>query len=67
MEFREAMNILEAILFASGDSVPKSRLCEVMEIDEELLSNVAQELGDHYDYEMRGVPYRQVRWQKLPA
>ena len=55
MEFREAMNILEAILFASGDSVSKAKLCEVMEIDEALLSNVAQELGDHYDYEMRGL------------
>lgn len=55
MELRETINILESILFASGDSVPEKKLCEVLSIEPELLSNVAQELADYYDYNRRGM------------
>lgn len=55
MEFREALNVLEAVLFASGEPVPAKKLCEIMEIDEDFLNDVAAELKGFYDYNMRGI------------
>ena len=46
---------LEAVLFAAGDSVPASRLCEVLEIGREELEVCVAALADRYDYERRGI------------
>ena len=55
MELREAMNILEAVLFAAGEPISSKKLCEILTIDQELLENVATELADFYDYNRRGI------------
>jgi len=46
---------LEAVLFASGDAVPKKRLCAALSVDEKELERAADELSSMYDNEGRGI------------
>jgi segregation and condensation protein B len=46
---------LEAILFASGDSVSEEKLCSVLGTDIDTLTNIARSLSDYYDYNRRGI------------
>lgn len=55
MDVKELQCALEAVLFASGDSVSETKLCTVFGLDREELEAVAQELADYYDYERRGM------------
>lgn len=55
MDFNETVNILEAVLFASGDSVSKKKLTEVLGTDMETLERAIDTLADFYDYNRRGI------------
>lgn len=55
MEFNEIECKLEAVLFASGESISEDKLCAVLGIDKSELTEVAKKLADYYDYERRGI------------
>ncbi len=55
MPFNQLICALEAVLFAAGDSVSESKLCEVLEIDRHTLEETAKQLADYYDFERRGI------------
>lgn len=55
MEFHELTCTLEAVLFASGDSMSENKLCAVLGVDKDKLREAARELADYYDYERRGI------------
>lgn len=59
MEIHDIECAIEGILFASGEPVPIARLAEVLELDTELVADVAQRLMDYYSFERRGI--RMVR------
>ncbi len=46
---------LEAVLFASGDSVSEGKLCAVLQTDKATLRTAAQNLADYYDFNLRGI------------
>ena len=46
---------LEAILFASGESMPVARLSLVLGAEEEEILRCAAELAEHYEKEERGI------------
>ncbi|MBQ2696068.1 MAG: SMC-Scp complex subunit ScpB [Clostridia bacterium] len=47
--------LLESILFAAGDSVPKDQLAEIMEISEEAVAAAADKLNEAYRQQGRGL------------
>ena len=51
----ELTSALEAILFASGDSIPTARLSLVLGTDEEEILRCARELAESYENEGRGI------------
>ncbi len=51
----ELTSALEAILFASGDSIPTARLSLVLGTDEEEILRCAAELAESYENEGRGI------------
>ena len=55
MEFNETECALEAVLFASGESVPEDKLCAVLGIDIDTLETTVKNLSDYYDYNRRGI------------
>lgn len=55
MEFNELECKLEAVLFASGESISEDKLCAVLGIDKKELIDIATKLSDYYDYERRGI------------
>jgi len=55
MEFNELECKLEAVLFASGESISEDKLCAVLGIDKKELNEIATKLSDYYDYERRGI------------
>ncbi len=55
MEFNELECKLEAVLFASGESISEDKLCAVLGIDKKELIDLATKLSDYYDYERRGI------------
>ena len=54
-ELHELEFALEAVLFAAGDSVSAGKLCAVLQTDKATLRNAAQNLGDYYDFNRRGI------------
>ncbi len=46
---------LEAVLFASGDSVSEGKLCAVLQTDKPTLRAAAANLADYYDFNRRGL------------
>lgn len=54
-ELHELECALEAVLFAAGDSVSEGKLCAVLRTDKATLRNAAQNLGDYYDFNRRGI------------
>ena len=54
-ELHELECALEAVLFAAGDSVSEGKLCAVLQNDKATLRNAAQNLGDYYDFNRRGI------------
>ena len=55
MEINEISSALEAILFAAGESVPASRIAQVLGVEEEKVMNAAAALAAEYEREMRGI------------
>ncbi len=55
MEFNEIVCSLEAVLFASGESVSENKLCAVLGIGNDELNSAAKELSDYYDFNRRGI------------
>ena len=51
----ELTSALEAILFASGESIPAARLSLVLGADEEEILRCARELAESYENEDRGI------------
>lgn len=51
----EIDSILESILFASGDPMPVSRLCALLDKEEGEIYEAAQRLADGYSFEGRGI------------
>ena len=51
----ELTSILEAILFASGESIPAARLSLVLGADEDEIFRCAEELAQGYEREGRGI------------
>ena len=51
----ELSSALEAILFASGDSIPTARLSLVLGTDEEKILRCAAELAESYEKQGRGI------------
>lgn len=41
----EALNIIEAVLFASGEPMPVDRLCKVLEADEKIIKDLCEKLS----------------------
>ncbi len=48
-------SLLESILFAAGDSVPKDQLAEIMELSEEEVEKAADKLNEEYKERGRGL------------
>lgn len=55
MEINELECALEAVLFASGESVSESKLCAILGIERAALRQLAGSLADYYDYNRRGI------------
>ncbi len=48
-------SLLESILFAAGDSVPKDQLADIMELSEEAVDQAAEKLNQEYKERGRGL------------
>lgn len=55
MDLHELDCALEAVLFASGESVSEGKLCAVLEVERQALRDSATRLSDYYDYQRRGI------------
>lgn len=55
MEINEISSAIEAILFASGESVPVSRIAKVLDISEEEVISASEGLAAEYEKELRGI------------
>lgn len=49
MKIDELEAIIEGLLFASGESVPVKRLCEVTETDEKTMTSLLNRMNDKYE------------------
>lgn len=54
MDEKNNLNILESLLFACGEPVEIERLAEVMELDESVVINLADELAKSYEERKAG-------------
>lgn len=55
MEINEIYSAIEAILFASGESVPVSRIAKVLDVDEGEVYAAADALAAEYEKNVRGI------------
>ena len=55
MEQAELKRVLEAILFAAGESVEAQRIAQVVECDVDEVDKAAQELMDELAFDRRGI------------
>lgn len=55
MEINEIVSAIEAILFASGESVPVARIAQVLGISENEVKNSADALAEEYERSFRGI------------
>lgn len=55
MEINEICSAIEAILFASGESVPVSRIAKVLDLDEAEVFAAADALAAEYENALRGI------------
>jgi len=60
MNVNQYENALEAILFASGESVELSRLAYCLELDEKTLKSLITRMMDRYETENRGIKIIQI-------
>ena len=54
-EHKKIMAVIEAVLFAMGDSVEMSKLVHVLEISEKEIREVISEMNDKYEKDDRGI------------
>ena len=47
-------SILEALIFAAGEPIEKSRLAQVMQLSEDEVTTLAEELKNEYNEQSRG-------------
>lgn len=55
MDKKKTMAVIEAVLFAMGDSVEMSKLMHVLETDEEEIREVIAQMNDTYEKSDRGI------------
>ncbi|MBQ1193201.1 MAG: SMC-Scp complex subunit ScpB [Lachnospiraceae bacterium] len=55
MDKKKAMSIIEAVLFAMGDSVEASKLVHVLEISEKEIREIIKEMNSKYKKAERGI------------
>lgn len=55
MEIRDIENIIEGILFASGEPVSISRIALCLGVDDTAVSDAAERLRDRYIFDRRGI------------
>ncbi len=55
MEFNELKAALEAILFASGEPVPASRIAQVLGVETQRVLEAAEQLETQYNEDSRGI------------
>lgn len=55
MEINEIVSAIEAILFASGESVPISRIAQVLGVGEKEIIKAAEEMAAEYERDCRGI------------
>ena len=55
MDFEQLTRAIEAILFAAGERVEKSRLAFALETDEKEITQAVERLMDRYAFERRGI------------
>lgn len=55
MEINEIVSAMEAILFASGESVPVSRIAKVLDAGEDEIIKAAEALAEEYEKGFRGI------------
>lgn len=55
MEINDISSALEAILFASGESVPAARIAQVLGVSETEVINAAENLAAEYEKGIRGI------------
>lgn len=55
MEINELSSAIEAILFASGESVPVSRIAQVLGVPEKEIDKAAVILAEEYEKNIRGI------------
>lgn len=56
----DILSVIEAILFAAGESVPVARLSLILGVDEEEVLAAARELREKYESEQRGMRILQL-------
>ena len=69
MEFQDIKSTIEGILFASGEPVPITRLCQVLAQDEDAVEGAIHALADEYAFQRRGMRIVQLgdRYQMCSA
>ena len=60
MEINEISSAMEAILFASGESVPVSRIAQVLGVGEDEIKKAAAGLAAEYEKSIRGIRLLQL-------
>lgn len=55
IDIKKTMAVIEAVLFAMGDSVEMNKLVHVLEIDVEVIREVIAEMNDTYEKSDRGI------------
>lgn len=65
MKDRELKNVMEAMLFASGDELEAKRISSALEIEKSTVGRLLTELKEEYNGQRRGIILREINgsWQ----
>lgn len=55
MDIKTMQSALESVLFAAGEPVEMSKLCEILDMDEADVRSVIKKTADEYSYNKRGI------------
>ncbi len=69
LEMKELESAVEAILFASGETVHIDRICLALDLDRLSVEEILHRLSDYYSFERRGIRLVQMedKWQLCSA